>query len=113
MNITKILIIFAVVFAVAVYKSNTNKSNDKGISAHYMNSISQNDTLGDNIVLNLDSGNQISLQKSKDGFTMQNNNQPTLCVFFATWCPSCKKSVPFVSIHQERFLYGKNLILYL
>ncbi|MDA3066162.1 MULTISPECIES: TlpA family protein disulfide reductase [unclassified Campylobacter] len=102
MNITKILIIFAVVFAVAVYKSNTNKSNGKGNSAHYINSISQNDTLGDNVVLNLDSGKQISLQKSKDGFTMQNNNQPTLFVFFATWCPSCKKSVPFYLSLQKK-----------
>lgn len=91
MKITNIVLIFVVIFAIVVYKANSDKQN----STNYTNFNTQNSDLGDKIELNLDSGEKIWLRKSSYGFDMQNNSRPTLFIFFTTWCPTCKNNIPF------------------
>lgn len=100
MKMTNIVLISVVIFAIAVYKTNTNKKENN--SAHYINSSANNVDFSSEIELNLDSGEKILLRKSANGFTMQNNAKPTLFVFFTTWCPSCQKSVPFYLDLQKK-----------
>lgn len=103
MKMTNIVLIFVVIFAIAIYKTNSDKTNKIQNSTNYTNFSTQNSDLDDKIELNLDSGDKIWLRKSSYGFDMQNNSRPTLFIFFTTWCPTCKNSIPFYLNLQKKY----------
>lgn len=53
--------------------------------------------------LALHNGDVISMQRSKLGFNIENNDKAILFTFFTTWCPPCKVEIPHLVSLQEKF----------
>lgn len=68
--------------------------------------------------LHFTDGSILNMQKTKNGYRIENNSTATLFAFFSPWCPPCQVQSPILNNIQENFkgklqvigvLVGENL----
>ncbi|AII14440.1 protein disulfide reductase, TlpA family [Campylobacter iguaniorum] len=93
-----LIIAFLLIF---VYGCSKNETNDENATTDQTSVMSDDYTRSFSLALN--NGDKLSMQKTQNGFSVEDNNKAMLFSFFTTWCPPCKAEIPHLVSLQNKF----------
>lgn len=100
MNFIKFMLFLSIFlfFVGCEQRDNEDKKDEEIITSQ-----SSVKTHSDSFALQLMDGTSLNIQKTNNGFRVDNNASLNVFTFFATWCQPCKVEVPVINNLSEKF----------